>query len=88
MDFLVDAGELFHVREVDPREAALAVAANWRELMEPPPSSIGVYDAESLEQVYRLDMCEQQCIVCGCTDQVACPGGCIWVAPNLCSRCA
>lgn len=27
------------------------------------------------------------CILCGCTDDYACPGGCWWVAPNLCSRC-
>lgn len=28
------------------------------------------------------------CRGCGCTDEVACPGGCIWVEPDLCSRCA
>jgi hypothetical protein len=28
------------------------------------------------------------CRVCGCTDERACPGGCIWAEPNLCSRCA
>jgi hypothetical protein len=28
-----------------------------------------------------------QCRVCGCTDLQACPGGCIWAAPGLCSRC-
>jgi hypothetical protein len=27
------------------------------------------------------------CRECGCTDERACPGGCIWVEPNLCSRC-
>lgn len=27
------------------------------------------------------------CIICRCTDDYACPGGCWWVAPNLCSRC-
>lgn len=31
-----------------------------------------------------------QCIECGCTDERACPGGCIWanVTATLCSRCA
>lgn len=29
-----------------------------------------------------------QCRVCGCTDQCACPGGCSWVEPDLCSACA
>lgn len=30
------------------------------------------------------------CQVCGCTDEAACPGGCIWATPaaDLCSRCA
>ena len=30
---------------------------------------------------------EMCCRRCGCTDDRACPGGCAWVAPNLCSRC-
>lgn len=28
-----------------------------------------------------------KCMFCGCTDDHACPGGCSWIAPNLCSRC-
>lgn len=28
-----------------------------------------------------------KCRKCGCTNSRACPGGCSWVAPNLCSRC-
>jgi len=30
------------------------------------------------------------CAVCGCTDEDACPGGCVWAnaAATLCSRCA
>lgn len=31
---------------------------------------------------------EQVCMFCGCTDENACPGGCSWVAPNVCSSCA
>jgi hypothetical protein len=27
------------------------------------------------------------CRVCGCTDDRACPGGCFWVEPDLCSSC-
>lgn len=27
------------------------------------------------------------CRVCGCTDDRACPGGCHWVEPDLCSSC-
>lgn len=28
-----------------------------------------------------------RCVGCGCTDKRACPGGCHWVGPDLCSRC-
>jgi hypothetical protein len=28
------------------------------------------------------------CRVCGCTDARACPGGCYWIAEDLCSACA
>lgn len=30
---------------------------------------------------------QMQCIICGCTNDRACRGGCHWVAPNLCSNC-
>ena len=30
----------------------------------------------------------RSCRVCGCTDERPCPGGCSWVEPDLCSRCA
>lgn len=29
-----------------------------------------------------------KCRYCGCTDAKACAGGCSWVAPRVCSRCA
>lgn len=29
-----------------------------------------------------------QCRRCGCTDRHACPQGCSWTAPGLCSVCA
>lgn len=28
---------------------------------------------------------ERACRYCGCTDDHACPGGCAWVAPDVCS---
>ncbi|MEA4895782.1 MAG: hypothetical protein VB064_11040 [Oscillospiraceae bacterium] len=31
---------------------------------------------------------EPVCRVCGCTEDNACPGGCCWVEPDLCSTCA
>lgn len=30
----------------------------------------------------------RSCALCGCTDDVACPGGCSWVTAELCSYCA
>lgn len=27
------------------------------------------------------------CVVCGCTDEAACPGGCAWILPGICSAC-
>lgn len=27
------------------------------------------------------------CIGCGCTDDRACPGGCSWAQPGICSQC-
>lgn len=29
-----------------------------------------------------------RCRSCACSDTNACPGGCTWVEPDLCSRCA
>lgn len=28
-----------------------------------------------------------KCRSCGCTDRHACPDGCYWVQPDLCSEC-
>lgn len=30
---------------------------------------------------------QSHCRVCGCSEFNACPGGCIWATPDLCSRC-
>jgi len=46
-------------------------------------------DETELEAIIRD--CERdskaRCRVCGCTDDHACPGGCYWVEPDLCSAC-
>ncbi len=41
-------------------------------------------------QKYFLERVESEpvCRVCGCTENNACPGGCSWVEPDLCSGCA
>jgi PRTRC genetic system protein A len=36
----------------------------------------------------RLSESERTCRVCGCNEDNACDGGCYWVKPDLCSRCA
>jgi hypothetical protein len=28
-----------------------------------------------------------RCRICGCSEERACVGGCVWAAPNLCSQC-
>jgi hypothetical protein len=33
------------------------------------------------------DLSRSKCKYCGCTDDRACPGGCRWVKPNVCSSC-
>ncbi len=32
-------------------------------------------------------MAERSCKFCGCTEDVACRGGCAWAGPNLCTAC-
>jgi hypothetical protein len=34
------------------------------------------------------DAAAQSCRQCGCTDLRACPGGCSWAEPGLCTTCA
>lgn len=53
---------------------------------------IHVQPAEAREAIERLaarlaDAWPSRCRVCGCTDDRACPGGCWWVADDLCSAC-
>lgn len=35
-----------------------------------------------------MDTFNQSCRVCGCTEMQACPEGCSWIEPDLCSACA
>ncbi len=34
------------------------------------------------------DTSDWSCLICGCTDDRGCPGGCRWVTENVCSACA
>ncbi len=49
-------------------------------------SKLDVVDLDGMEEVD--DEGVPACRVCGCTDEDGCPGGCWWVEPDLCSRCA
>ena len=49
--------------------------------------------AETPDNGYGIDpddycSCEGPfCLGCGCCAHRACPGGCVWATPTLCSRC-
>ena len=52
------------------------------------PDVQGLAKAQHALDVYAADHnYERACLQCGCTDGAACPGGCNWVAPSLCSSC-
>lgn len=42
---------------------------------------------ESKRQARIAAGIEHQCAHCGCSESRACPGGCVWATPTLCSRC-
>lgn len=58
-------------------------------LMGPPVAIAFPKDLPSLVDDHQIGRVgESRCLSCGCTDSVACEGGCWWAAPGLCSRCA
>jgi len=40
------------------------------------------------EEFAEMNKADPVCRVCGCTELCACPEGCWWVEPDLCSSCA
>ncbi len=57
--------------------------------------AIGAAEVDALAALIRTEadaaegyQVARACRGCGCTDEMACPGGCHWVEPDLCSRCA
>lgn len=47
-----------------------------------------IHDREKLGEILcHLQKEKMKCMFCGCTADHACPGGCSWAAPNVCSRC-
>jgi len=61
-----------------------------RRLLRPIPyrGQQGIFEVHDDVLVVGLAEWEPQCRVCGCTDLDACTGGCSWLLPDLCSRCA
>ena len=49
---------------------------------------VATYLRELLIEAGQEGLCPSVCTECGCTDGHACPGGCCWIEPGLCSRCA
>lgn len=43
-------------------------------------------DDESIEDAC-VEAQQPSCRICACTEDRACPGGCSWIEPDLCSRC-
>jgi hypothetical protein len=47
-----------------------------------------LYEPEQLSIAERLAVGQStQCILCGCSNDQPCAGGCCWVLPNVCSVC-
>jgi len=66
-----------------------------RLVVEPCDLWIGAYVDPERQRLYILPVpCVglviewgRRCRVCGCTERAACPGGCYWVAEDVCSAC-
>lgn len=43
--------------------------------------------AEAVEDFRCTNCGELICILCGCTESAACPGGCYWIRIGVCSEC-
>lgn len=77
----------------------LAAAMEIDEL--PESGDAGLDDAIAIaeDEAYAVDRAEAErqrriaagaehaCAACGCSESCACPGGCVWATPTLCSRC-
>lgn len=70
-------GIVFHADDVAAALAADALRPFW----EHSPTERPIPDLHSLA---GLRFCHR----CGCTDEHACPDGCTWAGPALCSACA
>lgn len=64
-------------------------------LLEGPQPELAIYRGQGGTERLRLTLfgrvalkgLPQTCFKCGCVDERACPGGCSWAAPGLCTAC-
>ena len=55
--------------------------ATWRRVHE------AMMAEAAAERLLMEASSEGRCALCGCRQLAACPGGCFWVVPGLCSSC-
>jgi hypothetical protein len=80
-----DEGAFFSRHGIDARAVARALWAHTGDLKVMDRIILNARFAARLK-LFRSPM--QICLDCGCDDDHACPGGCHWVEPGLCSRCS
>jgi hypothetical protein len=77
--------------ELSNDAAVKAGMAAARMLGAPTPGSVvgGIINAALPHLTISSDLLTtvRQCRICGCTDDEACPGGCSWSQPEICSTC-
>lgn len=80
-DYLTSADALFGDRTLEDWNKALVIADELLDKY--------IHDREKLGEILlHLQKEKMKCMFCGCTYDHACPGGCSWIASNLCSKCA
>lgn len=79
-DYLTSADVMFGDRKDEDWNKALKIADELLDKY--------MHDREKLSEILcHLQKEKMKCMFCGCTADHACPGGCSWAAPNVCSRC-
>jgi hypothetical protein len=60
----------------------------WHVLVDGAGFAHGTAPSRAAASRHARDYLNRRCRNCGCTLTHACPGGCYWLEPNLCSACA
>ncbi len=70
--------------ERDETPATLHTIAALRRVF---PFDLEILEALAVAHLDAIPVALAICLKCGCTEDDACPGGCWWHAPGLCSAC-